>query len=238
MNNDPKWIDKCIKNYQKSLGCPLCELPDYDFNESFDIDFLRCQYDATAIELINRADESIEDRRYGTAVEVRDREATRILSTPTRPRARPRAPLPPPPPNYPPPLIAEQQLIYELIMLSHQPIPPPPQAPQAPRVTAPQAPRVTAPQAPQATAPPRSNRPVIKIALDVSKSTDQVGSCGICLTDDIPIAKTVQTNCKHEYCDACMTQIIRRKPCCAFCRANITRICVNSLDVYNKMLNK
>lgn len=227
MNNDPKWIDKCIKNYQKSLAYPVCELPDYDFNESFDINFLRCQYDATAIELINRADESIEHRRYGVADEVRDREATRILSTPTRPRARPRAPHPnpPPPPNYPPPLIAEQQLIYELIMLSHQQIPPPPNYPP------PQAPRVP----PQA---PRSNRPVIKIALDVSKSTDQVGSCGICLTDDIPIAKTVQTNCKHEYCDACMTQIIRRKPCCAFCRADITRICVNSLDVYNKMLNK
>ena len=220
MNNDPKWIDKCIKNYQKSLGCPLCELPDYDFNESFDIDFLRCQYDATAIELINRADESIEHRRYGVADEVRDREATRILSA-----LRPRAP-PHPNPNYPPPLIAEQQLIYELIMLSHQQIPPPPNYPPS------QASRVTAPRA------PRSNRPVIKIALDVSKSTDQVGSCGICLTDDIPIAKTVQTNCKHEYCDACMTQIIRRKPCCAFCRANITRICVNSLDVYNKMLNK
>jgi hypothetical protein len=202
MNNDPKWIDKCIKNYQKSLGCPLCELPDYDFNESFDIDFLRCQYDATAIELINRADESIEHRRYGVADEVREREATRILSGPTQSRA--------PPPN--PPLIAEQQLIYELIMLSHRQIPP--------------------------RAPPRSNRPVIKIALDVSKSTDQVGSCGICLTDDIPIAKMVKTSCNHEYCDACMTQIIRRKPCCAFCRANITRICVNSLDVYNKMLNK
>jgi len=225
MNNDPKWIDKCIKNYQKSLAYPVCELPDYDFNESFDINFLRCQYDATAIELINRADESIEHRSYGVADEVRDREATRILSAPTRPRARPRAPHPPPPPNYPPPLIAEQQLIYELIMLSHQQIPPPPNYPPPPT-------------APQVTAPPRSNRPVIKIALDVSKSTDQVGSCGICLMDDIPIAKTVQTNCKHEYCDACMTKIIRRKPCCAFCRADITRICVNSLDVYNKMLNK
>ena len=217
MNNDPKWIDKFIKNYQKSLAYPVCELPDYDFNESFDINFLRCQYDATAIELINRADESIEHRRYGVADEVRDREATRILST-LRPRARPRAPPPPPPPNYPPPLIAEQQLIYELIMLSHQQIPPPPNYPP-----------------PQA---PRSNRPVIKIALDVSKSTGGVGSCGICLTDDIPIAKMVKTSCNHEYCDACMTQIIRRKPCCAFCRANITRVCVNSLDVYNKMLNK
>lgn len=226
MNNDPKWIDKCIKNYQKSLAYPVCELPDYDFNESFDINFLRCQYDATAIELINRADESIEHRRYGVADEVRDREATRILSTPARPRARPRAP---PPPNYPPPLIAEQQLIYELIMLSHQQIPPPPILPPP---NYPPPPRAPPPQA------PRSNRPVIKIALDVSKSTDQVGSCGICLTDDIPIAKTVQTSCKHEYCDACITQIIRRKPCCAFCRADITRICVNSLDVYNKMLNK
>jgi len=218
MNNDPKWIDKCIKNYQKSLAYPVCELPDYDFNESFDINFLRCQYDATAIELINRADESIEHRRYGVADEVRDREATRILSEPSRPTARPRTRPNYPPPNYPPPLIAEQQLIYELIMLSHQQIPPPPNYPP-----------------PQA---PRSNRPVIKIALDVSKSTDQVGSCGICLTDDIPIAKTVQTSCKHEYCDACITQIIRRKPCCAFCRADITRICVNSLDVYNKLLNK
>ena len=181
-----------MKNYQKSLAYPVCELPDYDFNESFDIDYLRCQYDARAIELINLAEESITEDRYGAIREARDKEATRILSEPpTRTRRARRA--------YPPP--------------NHHP---PPNHPPA----------------------PRSNRPLIKIGLDVSRATAGVGSCGICLSDEIPLAKMTKTNCNHEYCDACITQIIRTTPRCAFCRGNMTLICVNSMEVYNKILNK
>lgn len=205
----------------------MCELPDYDFNESFDIDYLRCQYDARAIELINKAEESITEHRYGAIREARDREATRILSAP---------------PTHTPPIHAQpthlqllelrvQELTYEILEEQHRiyniihNVPPPPNyAPPN--------------HAPPNHAPPQSNRPLIKIALDVSRSTDHVGSCGICLSDEIPLAKMTKTSCNHEYCDACITQIIRTTPRCAFCRGNITNVCVNSLEVYNKILNK
>ena len=204
------------------MAYPVCELPDYDFNESFDINYLRCQYDATAIELINKAEESITEHRYGAIDEARDREATRILSEPPT-RTRRVRPAPVIDPQQAARLqVLIQQLMYDMLAEQHRlnntyhNVPPPPSHPP----------------------PPRSNRPVIKIALDVSRSTGGVASCGICLSDEIPIANMVQTSCNHDYCDGCMTQIIRTKPCCAFCRTNITKICVNSQDVYNKMLNK
>ena len=225
----------------------MCELPDYDFNESFDIDYLRCQYDARAIELINRAEESITEHRYGAIREARDREATRILSQP--PTRTPAVNTPPPPtiepPTIDPPstvnapsqlqllvqqltydMLAEQHRLYNSYRIAHSSNPPPPNHPPPSHPPAPNHP------------PPRSNRPVIKIALDVSRATAGVGSCGICLSDEIPLAKMVKTSCKHEYCDGCITQIIRTTPRCAFCRGNITTICVNSSKVYNKILNK
>jgi hypothetical protein len=39
---------------------------------------------------------------------------------------------------------------------------------------------------------------VIKIALNASKATAGVGSCGICLSDEIPLANMVKPSCKHE----------------------------------------
>jgi hypothetical protein len=115
MNNDPKWINKCIKNYQKSLAYPVCELPDYDFNESFDINFLRCQYDATAIELINKAEESITEHRYGAIDEARDREATRILSEPPTRTRRVR-----PAPVIDPQQAARLQVLIQQLMICLQ----------------------------------------------------------------------------------------------------------------------
>lgn len=211
----------------------MCELPDYDFNESFDIDYLRCQYDARAIELINLAEESITEHRYGAIREARDKEATRILSVPPTRTRTPAVNPPPTPPAVNAPsqlqlllqqltldMLAEQHRLYNSYRIANLPNHPPPyhQAPYHP--------------------PPRSNRPVIKIALDVSRATAGVGSCGICLSEEIPLAKMVKTSCKHEYCDACITQIIRTTPRCAFCRGNITTICVNSLEVHKKILNK
>ena len=233
------------------MAYPVCELPDYDFNESFDIDYLRCQYDARAIELINRAEESITEHRYGAIREARDREATRILSQP--PTRTPAVNTPPPPtiepPTIDPPptvnapsqlqllvqqltydMLAEQHRLYNSYRIAHSSNHAPPNHPP-PYHQAPSHP-------PPPNHPPRSNRPVIKIALDVSRATAGVGSCGICLSDEIPLAKMVKTSCKHEYCDGCITQIIRTTPRCAFCRGNITTICVNSLEVHKKILNK
>lgn len=233
MSNDPKWINKCMKNYQKSLGFPVCELPDYDFNESFDINYLRCQYDARAIELITQAEESITEHRYGAIDEARDREATRILSAPPPRRRRllDRASAQPAPTNVPhepahPPGMSSlsrdlrgflnyqqiyiDQLAYQLLL--QQLYRTPASVVQAPVV-----------------------RPMMSVILELDTPTEGVASCGICMSDEIPLANMVKTGCNHEYCDACISQIVRTKPCCAFCRANITKLSVNSHVVYNKL---
>jgi hypothetical protein len=77
-------------------------------------------------------------------------------------------------------------------------------------------------------------RPKMSVILELDTPTEGVASCGICLSDEIPLANMVKTGCNHEYCDACISQIVRTKPCCAFCRANITKLSVNSHVVYNK----
>ena len=222
-----------MKNYQKSLGFPVCELPDYDFNESFDINYLRCQYDARAIELITQAEESITEHRYGAIDEARDREATRILSAPPPRRRRllDRASAQPAPTNVPhepahPPGMSPlsrdlrgflnyqqiyiDQLAYQLLL--QQLYRTPASVVQAPVV-----------------------RPMMSVILELDTPTEGVASCGICMSDEIPLANMVKTGCNHEYCDACISQIVRTKPCCAFCRANITKLSVNSHVVYNKL---
>jgi hypothetical protein len=71
--------------------------------------------------------------------------------------------------------------------------------------------------------------------LKLDTPTEGVASCGICMSDEIPLANMVKTGCNHEYCDACISQIVSKNPCCAFCRGKIAELCVNSHDVYNKL---
>ena len=234
----------------------MCELPDYDFDESLDLNYMRCQYDAKSIESIDKSEESIEERTYRAVDEVRYREATRILSAPTR-RVRVQHVNTPPANAHPtrvqpvnaqtPPANAQptrvqpanaqptrlqllelrvQQLTYEILAEQY-------------RIyniyrNIYYAPSHPVASHPVASHPLQPTRPKIEIVLDLNMSTGDVASCGICMSDEIPLAKMVKTSCNHEYCDACITQIICTKPRCAFCRADITKICVNSLDVYNK----
>ena len=234
-----------MKNYQKSLGYPVCELPDYDFNESFDINYLRCQYDARAIVLINRAEESIVEHRYGAIDEARDREATRILSQP-RPWRRRAYPTYPPEPILPPPGYRQEVRIQE-------PTHPPPGYRQEVRIQEPAHPPPAQSQARQIQLLERINdiilqhiirlsqtqvvapTPKMSVILKLDTPTEGVASCGICMSDEIPLANMVKTGCNHEYCDACISQIVSKNPCCAFCRGNITELCVNSHVVYNKL---
>jgi len=57
--------------------------------------------------------------------------------------------------------------------------------------------------------------------------------CGICLADDIKMCRMAKLNCGHEFCDRCTDKLItEEKSCCALCRAEITKVEVNSGESY------
>ena len=73
-------------------------------------------------------------------------------------------------------------------------------------------------------------KPTVQLCIDADEC---VKSCGVCLCDEITNDKIVKFGCGHEFCGDCTQQIIEKKPCCQFCRADITKMCVNSQTVYN-----
>jgi hypothetical protein len=73
-----------------------------------------------------------------------------------------------------------------------------------------------------------------KIVVELCKTSVNVSQeCGICLTEDVPCSNMVKLGCGHELCGDCVKRIIHTKPCCAFCRADITKVSVNSREVFN-----
>ena len=73
-----------------------------------------------------------------------------------------------------------------------------------------------------------------KIVVELCKTPVNVSQeCGICLTEDVPCSNMVKLGCGHELCGDCVKRIIDVKPCCAFCRADITKVSVNSKSVFN-----
>lgn len=73
-----------------------------------------------------------------------------------------------------------------------------------------------------------------KIVVELCKTPVNVSQeCGICLTEDVPCSNMVKLGCGHELCGDCVKRIIHTKPCCAFCRADITKVSVNSREVFN-----
>jgi hypothetical protein len=57
--------------------------------------------------------------------------------------------------------------------------------------------------------------------------------CGICLADDIRGCRMAKLNCGHSFCDRCTDNLItEEKSCCALCRAEITKVEVNSGESY------
>ena len=57
--------------------------------------------------------------------------------------------------------------------------------------------------------------------------------CGICLSDNIKMYRMAKLNCGHAFCDRCTDKLItEEKSCCAFCRAEVTTVEVNSGESY------
>ena len=75
---------------------------------------------------------------------------------------------------------------------------------------------------------PKPKKIVVKLC-----KTSVSQECGICLTEDVHCSNMVKLGCGHELCGDCVKRIIDVKPCCAFCRADITKVSVNSQEVFN-----
>jgi len=61
--------------------------------------------------------------------------------------------------------------------------------------------------------------------------------CGICLESNISLKQMVKLNCEHAFCSGCVVRVLEttsvdKVPTCAFCRASITDIETNCVEVY------
>ena len=79
------------------------------------------------------------------------------------------------------------------------------------------------------------------VSNDVNNNVDNnkiVTDCCICLREDIKISDLVKLNCCHQFCGECVTKTLETHSSdihpvsCALCRANVTRIDVNSSDCF------
>ena len=86
--------------------------------------------------------------------------------------------------------------------------------------------------------PKSKPKPKPKIQLKLCKTSATTNQeCGICLSEDVSSCNMVKFGCGHEQCGDCAKRIIDTKPCCAFCRADITKVSVNSQTVFDKLIN-
>lgn len=96
--------------------------------------------------------------------------------------------------------------------------------------------------------PKRKLRPLNKFGvthcLEPAETDASAEECPICLSN-IPRGHCIQTNCRHNYCEGCLSGVIRSSVCsirCAMCRSNINRLVFQNeydmLDVMNALAFK
>ena len=80
----------------------------------------------------------------------------------------------------------------------------------------------------------------ISSILQEHDDTEECLDCCICF-ENYKKTEFVTLNCNHEFCNGCLQKSlqsdIREKPCCAYCRTEITTITSNTSKVYNEMAN-
>jgi hypothetical protein len=74
--------------------------------------------------------------------------------------------------------------------------------------------------------------PRIGLELCTEKPKPEFQECGICLSDEIDHSNMVKFNCGHEFCSDCTIKLVNKKISCAFCRADIKKVCVNSKQCF------
>jgi hypothetical protein len=75
--------------------------------------------------------------------------------------------------------------------------------------------------------------PRIRLELCTESPKPEFQECGICLSDEIDHSNMVKLNCGHEFCGDCTIKLVDKKPCCAFCRADVKKVCVNSKQCFD-----
>ena len=71
-----------------------------------------------------------------------------------------------------------------------------------------------------------------------TKEKKEIEECCICF-EHFKKPEFVKLNCNHEFCKECLKKSLisdtREKPCCAYCRTEVTTITSRTRDIYNKM---
>jgi hypothetical protein len=79
--------------------------------------------------------------------------------------------------------------------------------------------------------------PVLNIDILNAEDAECECECGICLESNIALKQMVKLNCEHSFCSGCIVRVLEttsvdKVPTCAFCRASITDIETNCVEVY------
>jgi hypothetical protein len=78
----------------------------------------------------------------------------------------------------------------------------------------------------------------IQSILQEDDLTKEIGECCICF-ENYNKSEFVALNCNHEFCNSCLKKALtsdnRPKPCCAYCRTEVTTMISRTNKVYNEM---
>ena len=73
----------------------------------------------------------------------------------------------------------------------------------------------------------------INLELCAENPKPEFQECGICLSDEIDHCNMVKLTCGHEFCGDCTIKLVNKNPCCAFCRADVKKVSVNSKQCFD-----
>lgn len=77
------------------------------------------------------------------------------------------------------------------------------------------------------------NIPKINLELCAENPKPEFQECGICLSDEIDHCNMVKLTCGHEFCGDCTVNLVNKKPRCAYCRADVKKVSVNSKQCFD-----
>jgi len=87
----------------------------------------------------------------------------------------------------------------------------------------------------------RINEPkkfAIESVIEPEPELQQISECCICF-ENYTKQDFVTLNCSHEFCNGCLKKALcsdnRPKPCCAYCRTEVTKMISRTTNVYNEL---
>ena len=80
----------------------------------------------------------------------------------------------------------------------------------------------------------------INLNFEKEKNTKEILDCCICF-ENLKKREFVKLNCSHEFCNGCLKNMLlsdnRAKPCCAYCRTEVSTITTRTEKIYNEMMD-